>query len=109
MVHPVCLFAIENKLLNHPFSIARLAVSSFEHLKVVKVLKDFDYHHVDLALIRNRLEFDQRGKRVWVGLEAMYLQNPVKKSSLLEVSPNLRIRDVCEEQPILLEEERTLN
>jgi len=39
----------------------------------------------------------------------MNLQNPVKKSSLLEISPNLRIRDVGEEQPILFEEERTLN
>jgi hypothetical protein len=109
MIHPVCLFAIENKLLNHPFSIARIAVSSFEHLKMVKILKDLDYHHVYLGLIRNRLELDQCGKGVWVGLEAMNLQNPVKKSSLLEVSPNLRISDMCEEQPILLEEESTLN
>jgi hypothetical protein len=73
VVHPVCLFAIENKLLNHPLCIARLAISSFEHLKMVKVLKDLDYNHVHLALIRNRLELDQRGKRVWVGLEAMNL------------------------------------
>ena len=77
MVHPVCLFAIENKLLNHPFRIVWLAVSSFEHLKVVKVLKDLDYHHVHLGLITDLLEFDERGKGVWVGLEALYLQNPV--------------------------------
>ena len=39
----------------------------------------------------------------------MNLQNSVKKPSLLEISPNLRIRDVGEEQPILLEEESTFN
>jgi hypothetical protein len=76
---------------------------------VVKVLKDLDYHHVDLTLITYCLEFDQRGKGVWVGLEAMNLQNSVKKPSLLEISPNLRIRDVGEEQPILFEEESTFN
>jgi hypothetical protein len=51
MVHPVYLITIENKLLNHTFRIAWLGVSSFENLKVVKILKDLDNHHVDLALI----------------------------------------------------------